>query len=60
MPQSVPYNVMFNGYQGPAEEIPAGDPLVAPPPNLGPFTPWSVHLQLGGARPVHARARIWL
>ena len=52
----MPYNVMFNGYQGPAEEIPAGDPLVAPPANLGPFTPWSVHLQLGGARPVHARA----
>jgi len=45
-PQSVPYNVIFNGFNGPAEEIPSNNTLVAPPPGLGPYTPWSVHTEL--------------
>ena len=50
--QSVPYNTIYNGFQGSAEEIPGTDPLVAPPPGLGPYTPWSVHITLAGMRPV--------
>jgi hypothetical protein len=45
-PQSVPYNVIFNGFNGPSEEIPSNNTLVAPPPGLGPYTPWSVHTEL--------------
>ena len=40
---------MFNGYQGPAEEIPFGDPLITIPANVGPYTPYSVHVTLAGA-----------
>ena len=40
---------MFNGYQGPTEVIPFTDPLVAVPANLGPVTPWSVHITLAEA-----------
>ncbi len=40
---------MFNGFQGPAEVIPFTDPLVAVPANLGPVTPWSVHITLAEA-----------
>ena len=46
----MPYNPIFNGFQATAEEIPAGDPLVAPPANLGPYTPWSIHVTMAGAR----------
>ena len=41
-----------NGFQGETEEIPSTDPLVAPPPGLGPYTPWSIHVTLAGMRPV--------
>ena len=51
--QSVPYNVIFNGYQGPAEEIPANDPLVAVPA-VGTTVPYGVHVTLAGARPPHS------
>ena len=53
----MPYNPAFNGYQATAEEIPANDPLVAPPANLGPYTPWSVHVTLAGA-PARARGEV--
>ena len=46
--QRVPYNTIYNGFQGSAEEIPGTDPLVAPPPGLGPYTPWSIHVTLAG------------
>ena len=51
----MPYNPIFNGFQATAEEIPAGDPLVAPPANLGPYTPWSIHVTMAGARLTAAR-----
>ena len=42
----MPYNVIYNGFNGPSEEIPSNNTLVAPPPGLGPYTPWSVHTEL--------------
>ncbi len=54
--QSVPYNVLFNGYQGPTEEIPANDPLVAVPA-VGTTVPYGVHVTLAGARPPHSLSK---
>ncbi len=59
--QSVNYDVMFNGYQGPAEIIPFTDPLVAVPANVGPSTPtpWSVHVTLAEANGT-ASGSVWV
>ena len=54
----MPYNNIYNGFQGSAEEIPGTDPLVAPPPGLGPYTPWSIHVTLAGMRPVFCWAHM--
>ena len=46
--QSVPYNVLFNGFQGPAEEIPPTDPLVAVPAGISAYTPYGIHVTMAG------------
>lgn len=46
----MPYNVIFNGFQGPAEEIPPTDPLVAVPAGISAFTPYGVHVTMAGAQ----------
>ena len=56
--QSVPYNTVYNGFQGNNEVIPGTDPLVAPPAGLGPYTPWSIHVTLAGVRPASAAGHI--
>ena len=48
--------MVSNGFQGYNEVIPQTDPLVAYPPGLGPYTPYSVHVTLAGERPAPAAA----
>lgn len=46
----MPYNVIFNGFQGPSEEIPPTDPLVAVPAGISAFTPYGIHVTMAGAQ----------